>query len=876
VENIQKVSWHTLSSEHVVSVLKTDIHKGLSHDEVQNRLATYGYNAFEQKDRDTLLDRFVVQLKSPLVFILLFAGIATIVLGEHIDSLVIFIALAVNISIGLFQEARASRAFEKLASSQERTATVVRDGHKRVLMANDLVPGDIVELHAGALIPADIYLLEVRDLNTSEAALTGESVAVVKEVCECKENAPITDQRNMAWMGTLVASGEGLGVVVGTGSNTEIGKIADSLSETVESRTPIQKNIKRLARFLSLLVLGIVVLIFVLGLFRGEEIETMILLAIAVAVSVIPEGLPAAVTAVLAIGMEKILSRGGLVRNLLAAETLGSTTVILTDKTGTLTQALMTLKLIITASGISEKQLSSDAYHSLTVALEASDAFVEEKDDKKVVRGRPIERAIVRRARQEGLSQDVLFRKEKRIDFLPFSSSNRFAISLNETNQGNILFISGAPEKLLNLAKFALQDGKEVEMTDELRKSLILQLEDYARRGVRFIAVGYKKTFLKGIPEKNTEHSIDGLVFGALLGFEDPIREDVPDAIRIAKNAGAEVIMITGDNPKTAQSIAVQAGITNIQTRPRRGSEVDLMSDDELREELKKTRVFARMLPEQKLRIVKLLQDNGEVVAMTGDGVNDAPALKRADIGLAVGSGTEVAQEASDLILLNNSFSIIVAAIEEGRRIIDNLKKVVTHLLSTSFHEVFIIAGAIIIGLPLPVLPVQILWVNILEEGFLNFGFAFEPAEQGLMNRDPRAEHTKTILTKEVKKLILIAGIITGIFSLGLYLSFIKAGLPIEEIRTMMFAILSLDAIFFAVSLKHLRKPFWHASLVNNAYLLFALGVSVLGLILTLSVPVLRDLLSLEILDMTEVIILVGVGLFNLLTIEISKHFAFK
>jgi len=870
--------WYTLPSERVVKMLQTDARKGLSNKEVDRRLSLYGENVFEKEDRKTILDKFVAQLKNPLVLILLIAGVVTLMLGNRIDTLVIFIAVGVNIVIGLFQETRASKAFEKLASSQEHTAIVIREGTQHIVPSKTLVQGDLVVLRAGVFVPADLYLLEARELETSEAPLTGESISVRKEVGVFSQNTHMTDRHNMAWMSTLVVAGEGIGVVVATGNDTEIGHIARSLKDTTEIETPIQKNVRRLARFLSFLIIGIVGIIFILGLLRGETIETMLLLAIAVAVSVIPEGLPAAVTAVLAIGMEKILSHGGLVRNLLAAETLGSTTVILTDKTGTITQARMRLFLAVTASGVSENNFSEDARYALLVGLKASDAFIEKRIDghEEIVRGRPIERAIVERTQMEGFDQETILQNEPRRDFLPFDSRSRFAASLNKHGDMQTLYVSGAPSALLSLSTKVLRSGKEVALTGDDRVFFREKLDEYARRGVRFVSVGYKKTFITSIPETRDKSILDDLVFVGLLGFEDPIRLDVREAIVKARGAGARIIMLTGDNPETARSIAIEAGIVGPGASVYIGSDIEAMSDDELATALKRSSVFARMLPDQKLRMVNLLQEAGEVVAMTGDGVNDSPALKRADIGVAVGSGTEVAQEASDLILLNDSFSIIVSAIEEGRRIIDNLKKSVVHMLSTSFHEVFIIAASIIAGLPVPVLAVQILWVNILEEGFLTFGFAFEPGEEGLMKRDPRSERTKTILTKEVRKLILIAGTITGVFSFLLYLVLIGFGIPIGEIRTIMFVVLSLDAIFFAISLKHLRKPFWHTNILNNRYLLFAITMSVVGIMATLSIPVIRTLLSLEILTFTELLLLVCVGIFNLLTIEMTKRYVFR
>lgn len=883
-----EISWHSIEGSQIEEKLRTSSEEGLTHDEAASRLERQGANIFEQEVQEKFSRKILRQFKNPLVLILLIAGIATIVLAEYFNAIVIFLALTINVVISVLQEGRASRAFEKLSKSQERFAVVIRGRRKQKVRSEILVPGDLVALDSGSYVPADIRLLEAKELSINESALTGEWVAVDKKAGVLKSDIPLSERSNMAWMGTLVASGFGVGVVVETGGSTQIGSIAESLASLKVTRTPIQKNVRRLAIFLSFVILAVVTAIFFLGVYRGDStVVEMLLIAIAVAVSVIPEGLPAAVTAVLAIGMERILARGGLVRNLLAAETLGSTTVILTDKTGTLTQAKMHVSGVTTLSSFSSRSEStkeSDEHEVLTMAVLASDAFVEESESEEgemIARGRPMEKAMVLAGLDAGISQEELKKSFPRKDYLAFEARNRFAASLNELpgSKKSRLYFSGAPETLLDNSSKALKGGREVKFISAHRKQFEYVLRTKGKKSARLIAVGYKDVVADEIPaikNEGDETPLSSIVFGGLLEFNDPIRADVHEAIQIARGAGARVIMLTGDNKETAKSVAVEAGIATSKDQVVEGKHVEKFSDDALAQVLKDAKIFARVLPKQKLRIANILRDRGEVVAMTGDGVNDAPALQSASIGVSVGSGTEVAKEASDLILLNNSFSIIVAAIEEGRRIGDNLKKVVTHLLSTSFHEVFIIAVAVVLGFKLPILPAQILWVNILEEGLLNFGFAFEPGEKGLMKRDPRSERAKNILTKEVRKLILIAGIVTGFFTTAIYLALLWFKVPIEEIRTIMFVMLFVDSIFFAVSLKHLRRPFWEVNLLSNRYLLFALVTSVLLMVVTLSTPALRTLLSLTVLSSAQIYMLVGIGAFNLLTIELSKRFVFR
>jgi Ca2+-transporting ATPase len=878
---------HARTGEAILNEFKVDLGVGLSLKEVLVRQKQYGKNILKDGNRITVWGKIKSQLKSPLVIILIVAGVITIVLGEYLDAIVIFSAILINVLISVIQEGRASKAFDTLAESQEKYTTVIRDERKVVVLTGELVPGDIVVLEAGAFVPADIRVINSNGLLTNEASLTGEWFSVSKTPEKVSAEVPLAEQSCMVFMGTLVASGNGVGVVTAIATETEFGKIAESIVGTIDPITPIQKSLKRLANFLSVFVGILVIGIFILGILRGEQFVEMVVLAIAIAVSVLPEGLPATVTVVLAVGMERILSKGGLVRSLLAAETLGSTTIILTDKTGTLTQAKMKLNEMLPSSAVvgdSEDVIKKDIQDALTMAVLASDAFVEREAGQSgeiVVRGRPIEQAIIHAGLEAGLSQKELEKELPQIGFLPFSPETRFAGSLNRGEGKSLgrIHITGAPEIILKLATHTLRKGIKERITPELREKLIQTQIKQGQQGKRLIAVAYKDTKadeLFGLDEKKKqEKQFSNLTFAAFLVFEDPIRDDVVDAIKKSRSAGARVIMLTGDNQETARAIAIEAGIAKQGALVCSGSKIDGMSDKELRDQLKRKNIFARVLPRQKLRIARILKEDGEVVAMTGDGVNDAPALRRADIGIAVGTGTEVAKEASDLILLNNSFSIIVSAIEEGRRIIDNLKKIVSHLLATSFSEVFIVIGALLFGFPLPILAVQILWLNIIEEGLISFAFAFEPAEEGIMKRNPRENSAKRILTPALKKIIFITGTVTGIAAFALLLLLRELNLSIEEMRTIMFVALTLDTILFSLALKNMHMPFWKIKVFSNRYMIVALVVSIFALVLTFVIPGIRTLLSLTTLPLVSVPILISVAIINLLTIEWVKSLVF-
>ena len=891
--------WHQLEIEEIKEKLDTHIAEGLTQEEAGSRLRQYGKNVFAQKKKATILDLLWSQLKSPLVVVLLLAALITLALKENVDAIVIFLALFINVLIGIFQEKRADDAFEELVKSQEKFATVMRDGEKKFIKAEELVVGDIVLLEAGNVVPADTRIIISHSFLVNESPLTGEWEDVEKQSGAISKEVTIHGQTNMAWMGTMVTKGSAEAFVVETGNNTEFGKIAKELSEDQNELIPLQKNIREISVYLSWVIFAIIVIIFVLGILRDRPLVEMLLLAISVAVAAMPEGLPAAVTVVLAVGMQMILKRGGLVRNLLAAETLGNTTFILTDKTGTITKAQMHIADILTEQSflpiknskdsqemsVKDSMSSPDKTDILEMALLTTEGYIEgEKNTlgEWVAHGGPIERAVLLACLEQGIHKDVVFEKTPRVDLLPFESKLRFVASLNQSKETSEChaYIMGAPELLLEKAEYIYSAGKEKKLTNEMRKIISSLQERESETGMRIVAVGYSGNtplrFFDEKDEKLTEKMFDKFVFCGLIVLHDPVRDDVKESIKMAHEAGTNVVMLTGDNPKTALKIAVEVGIAEPNSKVILGSELEAMKDSELFEVLRTQKVFSRMLPGQKLRISQVLQSHGEIVAMTGDGINDAPALRVADIGIALGSGTDVAKEASDLILLDNSFSIIVAAIEEGRRIRDNIKKIIVYLISTSFSELLIIGTALIVGSPLPLLSRQILWINIIQEGFMNFAFAFEPKEDDVMKRDPRSSSMKTILTKDIKQIIVIIATVTGCFLILLYFAMLRAGLLEEKIQTVMFIATSISALFFAFSIKNLHKPIWKINIFSNKYLLYALLGSSLSLVASFAFTPLRNLLALQELASHDYLLFIAFGFFNLIVIEIAKYLTFK
>lgn len=876
MNNDNDIPWYSREAQAVAAALKTNIDNGLETSVVSYRLARDGRNTLPQESSFSFARNIYKQLTNPLALILVLAAIATIFLHEYLDAFVILIALSINVALGVWQEGKAARIFESLEGAQEAKAIVLRDGQKKSILASELVVGDIVIIESGFAVPADVRLVEGSGILTDESALTGEWISVEKSTNTITaQDLPITEQDNMLWMSTTVVAGSGLGIVVATGANANIGKIAKSTNSSLEHLTPMQKSIRRLARLMMYVIAAAIMGIILLGISRGEPVSEMLLIAIAVAVAAMPEGLPAAVTVALALSMEKILKKGGLVKSLVAAETLGSTTVILTDKTGTLTEGVMKLSDLYSASGT-----NVDNEQILKMAVLASDAFIEEHPlggGKPQVHGRPIEKAIVEGGQERGVLQnELLTAGHSRLDFARFDPERRYAVSLNSSPSGNRAYITGSPEHILANCGYYLEGGESKPITPEVAAFFKKTQDELSSHGKRFTAIALVPVSDATIPNSVlTPGDNKHFTFAGLLSFEDSVREDVPAAIASAKNAGVRVLMLTGDHGETARSVATRTGIIDNGEVIYTGKEMSSMTDEELTLALATHKVFARVLPEQKLRIAKLLRAHGETVAMTGDGINDAPALAAADIGLAVGSGTDVAKGASDMILLKDSFSIITSAIAEGRRVVDNIRKIVAYLLSTSFGEIILIGGSLAASAPLPILPTQILWANIVEEGLMSFPFAFEPREPGASKRKPSSADHRRILSKEMKIFLLYTAVATGTLLLSLYAYLLHIGTPIESIRTIMFLAVSIDSVFAGLAFKNLSRPVWKASIFSNKHLLAGILGSTIVLIAAFNIPALSTILSLEPITFANLMLVIAIGIANLFVIEAAKSLTF-
>ena len=880
--------WHSLALGDVFARLDAK-KEGLNEREAEFRLKKNGLNKLEVKVRDNTFLVFLRQFLSPLILLLFFAGIVSVLLGAHLDAIVIFIAVLFNTAIGFYQERRALETFHKLIDKQEYFAWALRDGNWRQVSSQELVPGDIIVLKPGDRVPADARLTNIHGLSVNEAVLTGEAMSSDKSTDIISENVALADRANMIWMGTAVTDGKAEAIVVSTGMKTEFGKIHSMLRNIKESKTPFEKKVVRLSRFLTAVILAFTVFIFLLGSLLGHDLTEMFLIAVAVAVSAIPEGLPIAVTVILAIGMTKILKKRGLIKRLAATEALGSTSVILIDKTGTLTQGKMQVSRVITAvkeRGVLELSTDGDGGSNQFMALEigmlTSEAIIENPHDELhdlKIRGRPTDTALVMAGIQAGLSPEQLSKKYQVIDEVPFNSDRKFTASVQKRNDDKIFsFFSGAPEVLLQYIKRVQIGERSYILANDELTDIKNTVNSLANEGLRVILVGYKIfPKIEALPKKIIDHQWTQLLeegtFVGLVAIKDPVREDLAEVIDLTHKAGIRTVIVTGDHALTARSVAKEIGLLKkgkTMFNVMEGKELAEIDPAELSRQVRAIDIFARVSPIHKVKIVDAWQRQGETVAMGGDGVNDAPAIKKADVGIAVGTGTDIAKEAADIVLLDNNFSTIIFAIKEGRVILDNLKKVITYLLSDSFTEIILISFCLLAGLPIAVLPAQILWVNLIEGSFPSIALALDPAEKDVMSLPPSSTK-KPLIDKEMKFLILVIGILTDLILVGIFLFFLSQDGEIEYIRTVVFAALAINSLFYSFSMRSLRRPLWKIKFWNNKYLLGAVGLGMLLIFAAVYLPPLQTLLRTVSLGSLEWIIIFGFGILNIIAIEMGK-----
>jgi Ca2+-transporting ATPase len=723
-------------------------------------------------------------------------------------------------------------ALKKLVKHKAR---VIRAGQEKEIDTTEVVPGDIILLEAGDKVAADSRLIEANNFQVIEAALTGESVPSTKSIEVLEKGTVLADRENMVYMGTTVARGKARAVVCTTGTNTEIGQIALLVKETIEEKTPLQKKLEHFSKLLGLIIGGLCLLILLVGLLTGKSFFEMLLIAIAVAVAAIPEGLIVAVTVILAIGMQRILKKKALVRKLIAAETLGSTTIICSDKTGTLTEGKMQVAGIDVPTKVGTPTKVGE-----TLVLMA--------------------------AVQAGLNKEALTDEYPRLAEIPFDSEKKYMATLHEVRSKKneiqrvqrVIFIKGAPEKILDMSS----------CSPAKRKELKAQYDKLTGQGLRVLALAYKNTRSAKLADSDLKH----LTFVGLISLKDPLRPEAKETIAICRSAGIRPVIVTGDHKLTAKAIAREAGIISHDWEILEGEKLDRMSDKELKRVTSKINIYARVSPKHKLRIIDALQARGEVVAMTGDGVNDAPALKSADIGVALGSGTDVAKETADIVLMDDNFKTIVSAVEQGRVIFDNIKKVILYLLSSSFTEIILIMSSLLLGFPLPILAAQILWINIVQDGLPDLALGFEPGEPEVMKEKPRG-HKTPLFDTEMKSLIFIIGLFTDILLFGLFIWLWKTSGDLIYTRTIIFVTLGVSSLLYIFACRSLRKSILHTNPFSNKYLLWAVMTSFIVLIIAVYYPPLQKLLRTIPLGISEWSYIILFGFINLLLIELTKWF---
>ena len=888
-EDAGKKAWHALAKDDATQALDVNPEKGLDDAAVETRREKYGENRLQQGTRHSALRRFLNQFNNLFIYLLLVASVVTALLGEYLDSGVILAVVLIIGVIGFIQEGRAERALESVQKILSHDARVTRSGKKQNISAAELVPGDIVHLEAGDSVPADLRLLRARNLQTQEAALTGESTAVEKSTDPVDEGADIGDRASLVHSGTLVTSGTGIGVVVRTGEATEIGQISKMLSDVKSLRTPLMRKLDSFTRTLSIAILGVSVLVFVIGAIVWEQDwSEMFFAAVSIAVAAIPEGLPAVMTVTLAIGVERMAKRNAIIRKLPAVETLGAVTTICSDKTGTLTRNEMTVKTLRTATAevavegvgyapeggftIDDKAVDiaehDDLRDMLRIGLLCNDAELAQKDGAWHPEGDPMEAALIALARKAELDPETETGDRPRQDEIPFASERRYMTTLHRDAEGNhVVYVKGAPEQVLDMCS-RQQHGDEIRDLD--RDQWLDWADKIAEHGQRLLAVARKDVdTMSDLSEDEAEHD---LVFLGLFGLIDPAREEAITSVGICHDAGIGVRMITGDHGKTAAAIAKSLGLKN-SDKVLTGREIEDISDENLPDQIAKVNVFARASPEHKLRLVKALQSTGQIVAMTGDGVNDAPALKRADIGIAMGqTGTEAAREASAMVLADDNFASIARAVEEGRVVYDNLRKSILFLLPTNFAQAFIIVLAILLGFMLPVTPVQILWINMVTAVTLGIAFAWEKAEGDLMRRAPRPTDEVLLTGFVLWRTAFVGMLLLGGAGFLFYLEQQNPDTPVELARTLAVNALVMGQVFYLLNTRSFSAPAWTLSgLTGNKVVLIAIA-AIIGLQLLLTyAPFMNTLFSTVPLDAWDWLMCLLVGLAVFVLVELEK-----
>lgn len=865
--------WYKKSKNEILKELDVDEKNGLSSNEALRRLEKYGKNKLVTKKKKTLFKQFLSQLKDVMIYILIIAAIISAFLGEISDALIILLVIVINAVIGVVQESKAEKALDALKELSTPKALVKRDGSLKEILSEDIVPGDIVIIDAGRYIPGDLRLIDTANLKIEESAFTGESVPSEKDASFLPDKEiPIGDQNNMAFMSTLATYGRGVGVVVGTGMNTEIGKIAKMIEQEENDETPLQKKLSELGKILGFLAVGICILIFIISFFQGRDLLEMFLTSISLAVAAIPEGLPAIVAIVLALGVQRMVKKNAIIRKLPAVETLGSVSIICSDKTGTLTQNKMTVTTVYTNdSYIKESEFNLNENESKLLVdcmVLCNDATYSEKNQT----GDPTEIALLESSFKLNILKEKLEKDFKRIDEIPFDSDRKLMTTVNlvDNNKARV-FTKGALDSILSICNKISINGKLLDFTKEYKAKVLENSNIMSDKALRVLAFAYKDISKENIVLDSLEKD---LVFIGMVGMIDPPRLEVKDSIKLCKSAGITPVMITGDHKNTAFAIANELGIAENISQAITGHEIDKFKEEEFNEKIINYRVFARVSPEHKVKIVKAFKSNGNIVSMTGDGVNDAPSLKAADIGVAMGiTGTDVSKGASDMILTDDNFSTIVSAVEEGRKIYLNIKKSIVFLLSCNLGEILTLFTAILLNWNSPLQPIHILWVNLITDSFPALALGVDKTKEDVMNNPPR-NPKESIFVKSDKIQLIINGVLIG----GITLFAFKLGERLYadsliHAQTMAFVVLSVSQLFLSLSLRSNTKSAFSLGLFSNKYLVYSILLGIFLQVIIISISFIANIFKVTPLLLYDWIVVILVSLIPFAINEILKLF---
>ena len=865
--HIDNTNWHTLAVDEVAQRLETTPN-GLSPEQAAKRLAHFGANELKETRARSPWRMLLDQFSDFMIIVLIIAAIISGFVGDIEDTVAIIVIVILNAVIGFVQEYRAERAMAALKRMAEAGAHVLRDGHPKIVNASELVPGDVVLLEAGNVVPADLRIIETARLKIDESALTGESVAVEKQTQALAiVAAPLGDKICLAYKGTIVTYGRARGMVVATGMNSELGKIAALLSGDGEMKTPMQKRLALFGKRLAMAALAICVLVFIVGVMRGEPLLLMFMTAISLAVAAIPEALPAVVTISLALGARKMVKQHALIRRLPAVETLGSVTFICSDKTGTLTQNKMHVTEIYTDGALCDPLRDvkkTEPWPEFFRALALSNDAHLDRHDK--AQGEPTEAALLHAAQTVGYDKAALEQEAPRLKELPFDSERKRMTTFHGEAGSVIAYTKGSPESILPCCNRVLMAGGERNVEPAV---LLKQAETMAANGLRVLGVAYRRW--TALPASELPDELEReLVFLGFVGLIDPPRSEVREAVAQCRSAGITPVMITGDHPATARAIAIQLGILSDRDgRVMTGVELALLDQEAFEAEVEQVRVYARVDPAQKIRIVRALQDKGEVVAMTGDGVNDAPALKAANIGIAMGKGgTDVAREAAHMVLLDDNFATIVHAVRHGRRLYDNIRKFIRYAVTTNSAEIWTIFLAPFMGLPIPLLPIHILWINLVTDGLPSLALTAEPAERGLMRRPPRPAQ-ESIFAHGMWQHMLWVGLLMAACTLMVQAWALHSGSA--HWQTMVFTVLTISQLVHVMAIRSEKESLFSIGLFSNRPMTLTIIVTFMLQMATIYVPALNPIFKTEPLDGGELAACLAIASIVLLAVEIEK-----